>query len=75
MRSQIDNSYFPNSKSQRDIKVTVSIGVAVYPDGIASSNQLLERVDQALYLAKKDGRNKIHLLPSAGKETKEKMVQ
>ena len=75
IRSQTENSYFTNSQGQRDLKATVSIGIAVYPNGIASSNQLIEKVDQALYRAKNDGRNRVYIIPSNRKEQKGTMVQ
>jgi diguanylate cyclase (GGDEF)-like protein len=36
---------------------TVSLGLAVYPDGAGSAGELLQRADQALLQAKKSGRN------------------
>ena len=59
MRSQIARAFFTNSQGQRDVRVTVSIGVATYPDGLNNIEQLLEKVDQALYKAKNGGRNRI----------------
>lgn len=41
------------------IKVTASIGVAVFPDHASSAQPLIDCADQALYLAKAGGRNKI----------------
>jgi two-component system cell cycle response regulator len=39
--------------------VTVSIGVAAREEGDASSAEVLKRADQALYLAKQRGRNRV----------------
>ncbi len=39
-------------------KLTVSVGVASYPGDGDNSDQLLGRVDEALYMAKKTGRNR-----------------
>jgi diguanylate cyclase (GGDEF)-like protein len=64
IRSQVELAYFSNSQGQRYIKLTVSIGVVEYPNGVLSANQLLEQVDRAMYLAKKDGRNRVALLTS-----------
>ena len=44
-----------------DVKVTVSIGVAGIPDQAAdTSDGLLDAADRAMYMAKKEGRNKVH---------------
>lgn len=45
----------PNSNSAF---VTVSIGVATMPDSGQTAEQLIQRADSALYLAKKNGRNR-----------------
>ena len=39
--------------------LTVSAGVAVYPENGRTSEQILEKVDAALYLAKGNGRNRV----------------
>lgn len=41
------------------IKVTISFGVAELDDGIESPQELLKRADEALYEAKRTGRNKV----------------
>lgn len=43
----------------KSLHVTVSVGVAVSDDGISSIDQLIDRADQALYEAKRNGRNKV----------------
>jgi diguanylate cyclase len=44
---------------EKFINITVSIGVAVYPDTTAKLEQLKEEADMALYNAKHSGRNKV----------------
>jgi two-component system, cell cycle response regulator len=44
-----------------EINMTVSIGVASYPGCAASAEELIVRTDQALYLAKQTGRNRVVL--------------
>jgi len=39
--------------------VTVSLGVAVFPDHASESEELLRHADEALYLAKQAGRNRV----------------
>lgn len=68
IRSQVELAYFSNSQGQRYVKLTVSIGVVEYPNGVLSTNQLLEQVDKAMYLAKKSGRNRISLLSASRPE-------
>jgi two-component system cell cycle response regulator len=45
--------------ADRTISMTVSIGVASYPDGANSVQKLLSAADQALYAAKSAGRNRV----------------
>jgi diguanylate cyclase (GGDEF)-like protein len=48
----------------RQIPLTVSIGLATYQDSDRSFNDLLRRADQALYAAKKNGRNRVEIAES-----------
>lgn len=41
------------------LKMTISIGVATYPDDTSDINQLIDRADQMLYRAKEEGRNRV----------------
>ncbi|HEV7526819.1 MAG TPA: diguanylate cyclase [Acidimicrobiia bacterium] len=46
--------------------LTVSVGVASYDtDSTCTSAEILEQADQALYVAKRDGRNRVSALPGA----------
>jgi diguanylate cyclase (GGDEF)-like protein len=42
------------------IPITVSIGVSSFPEDAHMSRELFERADQALYEAKRRGRNRVH---------------
>ena len=42
-----------------NIKTTISVGVAVFPDDASDLNQLIDYADQAMYKAKSDGRNRV----------------
>jgi len=48
----------PAARSNRQLKVTVSIGMAARNSG-ESASQVLKRADQALYRAKRAGRNRV----------------
>jgi diguanylate cyclase (GGDEF)-like protein len=43
----------------KEIFITLSIGIATYPDSASTKDALIEKADLALYEAKKRGRNKI----------------
>ena len=47
------------------IPATVSIGVAINAEGDRDVQDIIERADQGLYVAKKTGRNRIFLMPVA----------
>jgi len=44
-----------------DVAVTVSIGVAVFPDHASTPDRLERLADSALYVAKRQGRNRVEL--------------
>jgi len=45
----------------RDFHVTVSIGIAEYPADSEKKDDLIEKADQALYKAKRLGRNRVFI--------------
>lgn len=44
----------------QDIRISASIGVTMYPDDVTDGDSLLRHADQAMYVAKQSGRNRIH---------------
>jgi diguanylate cyclase (GGDEF)-like protein len=48
------------------IAMTVSIGLALFADRDRDVQDVIERADQALYVAKKSGRNRTFLMPETG---------
>ncbi len=44
-------------------EITVSAGVACYPSGATSREELLDKVDQLLYASKRKGRNRVSVAP------------
>ena len=43
----------------KKVNVTISVGIATYPDDAITSEDFIDRADKALYLAKRTGRNKV----------------
>ena len=60
VRKEIESHPFKNGESQPLGKVSVSGGIAMYPDDANDSRKLIEYADQALYFSKSQGRNCIH---------------
>jgi diguanylate cyclase (GGDEF)-like protein len=59
LRDLVERRHFDIPQIGRTVRITVSIGVAVYPiDGVTSTD-LIARADAALYRAKKDGKNRV----------------
>jgi diguanylate cyclase (GGDEF)-like protein len=59
IRKAIESTNFPRSESQPGGRVTISGGVAQFPQDGTSSNDLILHADQALYQAKAAGRNRV----------------
>lgn len=58
IRSGVETEKF--AAEEKRVKVTVSIGVACFPTAeLRNKNALLKAVDEALYTAKKTGRNRV----------------
>lgn len=55
----------PFSLGKREIHVTTSIGIAIFPDDGRKAQSLLKNADTALYKAKENGRNNYQLYTSA----------
>jgi diguanylate cyclase (GGDEF)-like protein len=50
------------------LKITVSIGVAVFPDHATSKEDVIEQADHAMYTAKKESRNRVYVATSLAVE-------
>lgn len=55
LRKRIDENVF--KAYDEKLNLTVSIGVAIYPQDGADIDSIIEKSDQALYAAKKSGKN------------------
>ncbi|MCW3490419.1 GGDEF domain-containing protein [Dethiobacter alkaliphilus] len=56
IRLLVEQSVFSAGESEH--RITVSVGIAVYPKHAITADELIERADSALYQAKKNGRNR-----------------
>ena len=59
IRRRIAGEPFPILKGSGTIEVTISIGIAAIAQADDSPETILKRADQALYRAKRDGRNRV----------------
>jgi two-component system cell cycle response regulator len=59
LRRRIATEPFPIQQGARTITVTISIGIAALASSSDGAAQILKRADQALYRAKRDGRNRV----------------
>ncbi len=59
IRREVEAFYFPGEERQPAGKLTISMGVAAFPEDARDLRGLIQRADRALYLAKARGRNRI----------------
>ena len=59
VRRGIATEPFPISQGQQHLEVTISIGIASLANASDTAGDILKRADQALYRAKRDGRNRV----------------
>jgi diguanylate cyclase (GGDEF)-like protein len=59
IREKIAAHPFPGRQAQPQGMVTVSMGIAAFPEDGSDSSTLLHRADEALYKAKNGGRNRV----------------
>lgn len=59
LRALIENSHFSGEGQEPCCKLTVSIGVASYPEDATQPDILLQLADSAMYKAKSQGRNQV----------------
>ena len=62
IRRRIGEADFTNEEESARVRVTVSVGVASYPENGRNSRELTEKMDQALYLAKGEGKNLVRAI-------------
>lgn len=59
IRSSVEEFNFPRAESQPEGRITVSIGVSSYPDDGDTVEKIIRAADDALYVAKVTGRNRV----------------
>jgi diguanylate cyclase (GGDEF)-like protein/PAS domain S-box-containing protein len=59
VRRNVSDTRFPNESAQPNKDLTVSVGVATFSSSISTLTDLIREADNALYRAKKGGRNRI----------------
>jgi diguanylate cyclase (GGDEF)-like protein/PAS domain S-box-containing protein len=61
VRRNVAETNFPNEKVQPNGDLTVSVGVATFSSKISTVTDLIREADDALYRAKRRGRNKVEV--------------
>ena len=59
IRRRVAGDMFPIQKGEKSIEVTISIGIAARASPEDTAAMILKRADEALYRAKRDGRNRV----------------
>ncbi|MHB9020197.1 MAG: GGDEF domain-containing protein [Minisyncoccota bacterium] len=59
IRGLLEGGSLPIGQGDTEVRVTVSIGIAVFPDDGAGASSLVARADAALYQAKRTGKNRV----------------
>lgn len=59
LRKTIETRHFPKEENQPNKNLTISIGLASYPDDSEVARELVDFADRALYRAKAEGRNRV----------------
>jgi len=61
IRGCVESTLFQDEKKLYSAHVTISLGVSCHPEGGQSAEELVKKVDQALYLAKGEGKNLVRV--------------
>ncbi len=68
IRRRVERTRYPNSELQPLGAITVSIGISAFAPGVETLKAVISHADQALYIAKHLGKNRIHVASSATTE-------
>ncbi len=55
----------PLDVNGHEIRISASIGIAIYPEDVTDGESLIRHADQAMYIAKQMGRNRMHFFDAA----------
>jgi len=61
LRARMDHDPIPVAGGQKQLTITISLGVATIQGSEDTAEAILKRADEALYKAKRDGRNRVML--------------
>ncbi len=64
IRKAVEATSFKIEGGPADLKLTVSVGLAGYPEHATSSSQIIQLADDAMYLAKHKSRNTVYVTAS-----------
>jgi diguanylate cyclase (GGDEF)-like protein len=59
LREEIASKSFVKPGEKNPLKITISVGVASFPEDSSDKEELYKKADDALYLAKQKGRNRV----------------
>ena len=64
-RSEVEKFYAQDTAIIPDKRLTISAGIAAYPEDAVTKNELISTADAALYQAKHSGKNRVYLATKA----------
>ncbi|MDP3791189.1 MAG: diguanylate cyclase [Candidatus Omnitrophota bacterium] len=62
LRSDIEKFYAEDTAISPEKRLTISAGIATYPEDAAAKDEIISLADAALYRAKRSGKNRIYLV-------------
>lgn len=68
IRKTVEGYNFPNQDKQPEGNLTISIGLACFPEHADKPDSLIKRADQALYHSKESGRNNVTVYGASDSE-------
>ena len=65
LRNEVERSYAEDAAIASDKRITISAGIATYPEDSVTKDGLISMADAALYQAKHSGKNRVYLASKA----------